>query len=299
MFSQFVLTLGAFSPFITFSSAAPVDNVHGLVARDLTIDSVSCGTNVGLITQELGAARSMAQKGKTLTASSQYYQTIFSTANKNTPGFELVVQGKYGKLFDLSADKNKKYTIECKTDACGGTRNAWTDPTQGIINLCPRWFDNAVKARTVDIIGECRPGSPNAGKWANLAQFKGSKAFTLLHEMTHLDYITGDIPNRARDYAYQLQGCKDLAAGTAMNEKLCGQGKTCDPIHSIDNADSIAFVVAGEYFSSMCGKTITTNSDTPMAKDGAPDDQDNIHVVYVVPVPVSKRDPPAAEATAI
>lgn len=214
MFSQLVLTLGTFAPLISYTSAAPVDNVHSLVARDLTIDPVSCGANVGVITQELGAARSMAQKGKALTASSQYYQTIFSTANKNTPGFELVVQGKYGKLFDLPADKNKKYTIECKTDACGATSNAWTDPSEGKINLCPRWFDNAVKARTVDIIGDCRPGSPNAGNWANLAQFKGSKgmsfltpprsyhadqvvpAFTLLHEMTHLDYITGDIANR-------------------------------------------------------------------------------------------------------
>lgn len=139
------------------------------MARDLTIDPVSCGANVGVITQELGAARSIAQKGKPPTASSQYYQTIFSTANQNTPGSELVVRGTYGKLFDLPADKNKKYTIECKTDACGPTSNAWTDPSEGKIGFCPRWFDNAVKARTVDIINDCHPGSPNSDSWANLA----------------------------------------------------------------------------------------------------------------------------------
>lgn len=214
MFSQLILSLGAFVLFVPLTSAAPVDDVHSLVARDVTIDPISCGENVGLITQELSAVRTMAQKGKTLTASSQYYQTIFSAANKDTPGFELVVQGKYGKLFDLPADKNKKYKIECKTDGCTGTRFAWADPTEGKINLCPRWFDNTLKARTVDIMSDCQPGSPNAGKWDNLAQFKGSKgmsllipprsyhadqvilAFTLLHEMTHLDYITGDIPHR-------------------------------------------------------------------------------------------------------
>lgn len=180
MFPQFILTLGALAPFISFTSAAPAETLHNLVARDLTIDPVSCGANVALITQELGAARNMAQKGKAITASSQYYQTIFSTANKNTPGFELVVQSKYGKLFDLSADKNKKYTIECKNEACGATSNAWTDPSEGKINLCPRWFDNAVKARTVDIVNDCRPESPNAGNWANLAQFKASKGISFL-----------------------------------------------------------------------------------------------------------------------
>lgn len=189
MFSRLVPALGAFAHFISFISAAAVKDVYSLVARDVTIDPVSCGANVGLITQELGAARSMAQKGKTLTASSQYYQTIFSTANKNTPGFELVVQGKYGKLFDLPADKNKKFKIECKNEACGATSNAWTDPLEGKINLCPRWFDDAVKARTVDIIGNCRPGSPHAGDWANLAQFKASKGMLFLIPLDHITLI--------------------------------------------------------------------------------------------------------------
>lgn len=73
-----------------------------------------------------------------------------------------------------------------------------------------------------------------------------------------------------------------------QNPNLCPNGP-CDQKLSFNNADSIAFVVAGEYFSSMCGKTITTNLNGAAAKDDTPDDWDSSNIVEVVPIPATKR----------
>lgn len=194
MFSHAVLVLGAIAPLLSSTLAAPVDDVHQLVRRDITIDPNSCNAGqIQLITQELNAARQMAQKGKTITAASQYFQTIFSANNKNTPGFELAVQSKYGKLYDLVADKNYHVTISCLDGAaagCTGTRSAWTNAGTNQVNLCGRWFDNTVKARTLDIQTACQPGSPDAGNYADLSQFKASKG-TSPHFISHWQTLGG------------------------------------------------------------------------------------------------------------
>ena len=69
-------------------------------------------------------------------------------------------------------------------------------------------------------------------------------AATLLHEITHLDYATGDINTRARDYAYNFLNCQKLAQGTYTNQALCNG--VCDQKLSFTNADSLAFVAMGK-----------------------------------------------------
>ena len=71
-----------------------------------------------------------------------------------------------------------------------------------------------------------------------------SLAATLMHEITHLDYGTGDINTRARDYAYNFLNCQKLAQGTHTNQPLC-KG-VCDQKLSFTNADSLAFVAIGK-----------------------------------------------------
>ena len=71
-----------------------------------------------------------------------------------------------------------------------------------------------------------------------------SSAFTLMHEITHLDYATGDINTRARDYAYNYLNCQRLAQGTYTNSDL--RGGVCNQDKSFTNADSLAFVAMGK-----------------------------------------------------
>lgn len=162
--------------FAASSLAAPAEQAHALVARQFEFQ---CGHDQSMIAQEFATFVGLANAGKHIFGASSYYQALFSDENKNTPGFEIAVQTKYGKLADLYPDQNYKVTVTCVTDLCvdqnGNNLFAWTSPSAKVINLCPSWFDDSKKKKAADVVTECQPGNPKAGNWQRLSQFKKTK----------------------------------------------------------------------------------------------------------------------------
>lgn len=129
------------------------------------------------------------------------------------------------------------------------------------MNLCSAWFSVAgtpVGARgspdlisTSDLLAGCIGNSP---EYANLQDFWPGRAQSLLHEWTHTTYFTGT-SEKTIDYAYGVQLCLDLAAGSRVmpsNREKDTKGNpicpdktnpqnpgVCDPNFSIDNADTL------------------------------------------------------------
>ncbi|KAI9880618.1 MAG: hypothetical protein M1830_001969 [Pleopsidium flavum] len=273
--------------FAASAFAAPAEPAHALAARHFDFQ---CNHDQLMIAQEFATFQGLASAGKGVFAASPYYQTLFSDKNKNTPGFELAVQTKYTKLAALFPDQNYKVAVTCVTDQCvdqnGNNLFAWTSPTGKTINLCPSWFDNSKKAKAADVVTQCQPGNAHTGNWAKLSQFKKTKAFTILHETTHLDYATGHLDSRARDYAYGLKKCKALAKGTHKNPGLCGTGN-CDEAFAFTNSDTLAFVAAGEYYSHVCSKAVSVSDvfGDIFGGDQSVEDNDNVEIITVIPLP--------------
>ncbi|KAI9886929.1 MAG: hypothetical protein M1823_001221 [Watsoniomyces obsoletus] len=201
----------------------------------------------------------MAEAGSRMTASSPFYQALFSEANRRTPGFEEAVRAKYAKLAQLSSDPTYPVRVTCTPD-CQGGHIAWAKPGTKQINICNPWFNDQTKVETSFILENCGGKGASSKKLERLSAFKGSKALTLLHEMAHLEYAGGK-QDRARDYAYGVKDCLALAAGKHQNVKQC-KGR-CNPKESFENADTLALVAAGEYWSGRCGKKIALTKRDP------------------------------------
>ncbi|KAL8664976.1 MAG: hypothetical protein Q9168_007804 [Polycauliona sp. 1 TL-2023] len=266
-----------------------------LVKRTFTIDNDKCPRSQDdkdLIKTEFGIAQDMAQAvaASGLTSDNKWTKYFFDDETIKDPK---AITSYYGKLRDVYDDSSYKVAITCPTkkgdadwDVCGV--GEWAS-TQSIGNkriaLCPIFFDgykNYIQEDSKTIASNCKTGAKGEKNWRIIEQFKGSKAFTILHESSHLAYATDSdkLPpsqtKRARDYAYDRSSCKKLRDGTQRNVDLCSSydKKICPAEKSFRNADSIAFVAAeqlpkpnrasrltmcthqGIYWEKECGKTI-------------------------------------------
>ena len=90
------------------------------------------------------------------------------------------------------------------------------------MNLCSAWFSVAGTpagsrgspdlVSSSDILAGCTGDNP---KYKNLPDFWVGRAQALLHEWTHTTYFTGT-SSKTIDYAYGVQLCLDLAAGSRV-----------------------------------------------------------------------------------
>lgn len=176
-----LLQLGSLALLCAPSLAAPAEAAHALNLRQFNSAAFEfqCNHDQLMIAQEFASMVALATKGSHIVGASRYYQALFSTTNKNSPGFEVAVQTKYGKLAALANDPNYKVVVSCITDQCvdanGNNLFAWTSPGQKQINLCPSWFDDAKKVKAADVLSQCQQGAPQEGSWSNLSQFKKTK----------------------------------------------------------------------------------------------------------------------------
>ncbi|CAD6593247.1 MAG: hypothetical protein ASARMPRED_007178 [Alectoria sarmentosa] len=147
------------------------------------------------------------------------------------------------------------------------------------MNICSAWFSVAGTPAgakgspdlisTSDVLAGCTGDSP---KYVNLQDFWPDRAQSLLHEWTHTAYFT--TTKRTIDYAYGVQKCLDLAAGSRVmppnrerntnGKPICpdkanpAQPGACDPNLSIDNADTLSIIAGGLWFSdpAQCNRAI-------------------------------------------
>lgn len=165
------------------------------------------------------------------------------------------------------------------------------------MNLCSAWWNvtgtpagNRIRdlVSTTDLLAGCTGDSP---EYANLQDFWYGKAQALVHEWTHTTYFTGTT-QRTIDYAYGVQECLDLAAGSrempedrdrnTRGDPICPdkvdptEPGLCDPNVSTDNADTLSIIAGGLWFSdeAQCNRAIPiglTANPPPSRKRQEPD----------------------------
>ncbi|KAG8532436.1 uncharacterized protein KY384_002313 [Bacidia gigantensis] len=199
-----------------------------------------------LLFTELLTATDILKKGIDIKAASAFYQVYFSPAVKNQVGFELQVNTKYRNAYSILTRTDGKVKITCDANLCNPTTVAFVIAELNILNLCPLWWDDNTKKRSSVASDECQPDSDKTDDWFNIGKFKATKA---------------------DDYAYGARDCSALVGGYHDSVR-CGPDKNnpngpkgrCDPKLSFENADNLAFVVAGEYWNQRCNKVVTVGS---------------------------------------
>ncbi|TGO66845.1 hypothetical protein BOTNAR_0053g00380 [Botryotinia narcissicola] len=187
---------------------------------------------------------------------------------------------EYGNGATMKDGSNYKFTVTCDDTKPFCKRGYFATMSDnllnsGTMNLCSAWFDitgtpaaslRAIKnlVSTAEIISGCTGASPIYNSLEDIWSGKGQ---SLLHEWTHTRYFMGGA-SKTIDYAYGVQNCLDLAAGSYMMpefresrivegeiEYICPSEEDpekpglCDPNLSIDNADTLAIIAGGLWFS--------------------------------------------------
>ncbi|TGO28094.1 hypothetical protein BPAE_0032g00370 [Botrytis paeoniae] len=208
------------------------------------------------------------------------------------------LSSEYGNGVTTKDSSNYKFTVTCddtKNFCERGYFASMSDTSQnaGTMNLCSACFDitatPAAKlkniknlASTSDIISGCTVATPTYNSLEDIWYGKGQ---SLLHEWTHTRYFVGGA-SKTIDYAYGVQYCLKLAAGSYMMpenresrivngdvEYICPSEEDptkpgiCDPNLSIDNADTVSIIAGGLWFSdkAQCNRVLPvgTVADAP------------------------------------
>ncbi|KAI4207060.1 MAG: hypothetical protein LQ346_000778 [Caloplaca aetnensis] len=157
------------------------------------------------------------------------------------------------------------------------------------ITICSIWFDgideDTLKEDSSVVKANCPKGAKGEKNWEQISFFKGIKSFTMIHEMTYLNYTTNrdgvpaSMNNRSLDYAYGQPDCKSLRDGNRRNAEWYKEftDNVCPATKSFRNADSLAFVASGIYWEGQCDKIIAIESEAGVTENYDPalnDDQD-------------------------
>lgn len=217
---------------------------------------------------------------------------------------------EYGLGADMEADSPAKpysFDLTCDNDStfCKNGYYAHMSDAKSTMNLCNKWFDDL--KTTSDLLANCKGDSP---QYKNLQDIWPGKAQALLHEWTHTKYYK-DGSDKTLDYAYGVQGCLNLAAGSHKPAKRpngkapCpdsnGDPDICDPNLAPDNADTLAIMAGGMWFSDMaqCNREIPIDLTPaqPPTVDNADgyviDDSDDDDAPTPTPAPTPSPSPPA------
>lgn len=270
--------------------------------------SVQCSrpqSDLDLINTEFSNAAKIAtyaQQNLDSTSASTY-TSAFIAKDLLDAGITAQLKDSYGNAANIPATSppnDYKLQVTCddtKSFCKKGYYASMSDSTH-TMNLCNAWFSvvgtpasaNPDLISTSDLLAGCTGDSP---KYANLQDFWPGRAQALLHEWTHTTYFTGT-SERTIDYAYGVQLCLDLAAGSRVmpssrerdtkGNPICPDKAdpqnpgVCDPNFSIDNADTLAIMAGGLWFSdkAQCNRAIPiglTAAPPPSRKRQAPNGQ--------------------------
>ena len=253
--------------------------------------SVQCSrpqSDLDLINTEISNAAKIAtyaQQNLDSTSASTY-TSAFISKDLLDAGIIGQLKDSYGNGANIPATSppnDYKLIVTCDNTNkfCDKGYYASMSDSKHTMNLCNAWFSIAGTPAagrpgatdlisTSDILDGCTGDSP---KYANLQDFWPGRAQGLFHEWTHTTYFTGTSA-KTIDYAYGVQTCLDLAAGSrkmpdnrntdTKGNPICPDKNNpqepgyCDPNFSIDNADSLAIIAGGLWFSdkAQCNRAI-------------------------------------------
>lgn len=233
--------------------------------------------------------------------SSSFLHAFFPTGANYASGIKTVYKN-LADIADQSAASGYIVEVTCaSTKKCGGGymlhmddiyTKGNTGKTVATMNFCPgadKFFNTATAGENVIIGTQRRVAELKAGAGKDMSNFlklaHRSRAIALLHELTHTNYATSagvDVApeayqkryDMAKDFAYGLQDCLQLAKGTfnrvpgsrlylkkpAVGPVYCGASKAaggiCPAAVAMINADSYGFLAAGVWFSHQIGKAL-------------------------------------------
>ncbi|KAL9066984.1 MAG: hypothetical protein Q9161_007228 [Pseudevernia consocians] len=261
---------------------------HRLFPRSFTVQCSRPQSDLDLINTEISNAAKIAtyaQQNLDATSASTYTSAFIS---KDLLGVGIVDQLKeeYGNGANIPAtnppsDYKLKVTCDDTNKFCVNGYYASMSDSQHTMNLCSAWFSIAGTpaanrpgatdlTSTSDLLAGCTGDSP---KYVNLQDFWPGRAQGLFHEWTHTTYFT-DASQKTIDYAYGVQNCLNLAAGSrkmpddrnkdTKGNPICpdkdnpSEPGYCNPDFSIDNADTLAIIAGGLWFSdkAQCNRAI-------------------------------------------
>ncbi|KAL9624833.1 MAG: hypothetical protein Q9160_000879 [Pyrenula sp. 1 TL-2023] len=239
-----------------------------------------------LISTEIGVANAIAHYAHDNLKSDlgKYYRDNFVAKSLNDIPDDAVLHqledlyGRAAKMVNGGDSERYKLIVTCddSTDFCKKKYYAHMGDSKKTMNLCDKWFanegDNYLK-KTEDILGQCKGDSPQI---KHLEDLWFGKAQAILHEWTHTKFVMGG-SDISLDYAYQVQNSLNLASGSRKlppGRDLDKSGKPicpdaddpskpgfCAPELSIDNADTLAIMAGGLFFSDKdrCHRDVKTD----------------------------------------
>ena len=184
-------------------------------------------SDLDLINTEIsnaGKIATYAQQNLASTSASTY-TSAFISKDLLDAGIIPQLQDPYGNGANIPATSppnDYKLIVTCDdtNQFCVRGYYASMGDSKHTMNICSAWFSIAGTPAakpgatdlisTSDILAGCTGDSP---KYANLQDFWPGRAQTLLHEWTHTTYFTGS-SKKTIDYAYGIQMCLNLAAGS-------------------------------------------------------------------------------------
>ncbi|KAL9622604.1 MAG: hypothetical protein Q9160_003101 [Pyrenula sp. 1 TL-2023] len=243
---------------------------------------------------------------------------------------EKMVRGKAKDVYNLVV------TCDDHTDPCRSRSGHYAHMVDGkrTLNLWSAWFDRKdfpLRA-AADISKECKD---DKGPYKHLEDLWFSKAQAILHAWTHTSFVFDPKKRRhgrenvrstlqSLDYGYGIQFALDLASGSGVlsadasrnshGDLLCPNKDNinndpreppsfdfCDPALSLANADTLAIMASGLYFSdkSRCDRKIGTElkplkkEDVHQTSSGASDRGRELDA------PVHNEDGTAAKKTGL
>ena len=218
--------------------------------------------------------------------SASTYTKAFISKDLLDAGIIGQLKDSYGNGANIPAtsppnDYKLKVTCDDNNKFCVNGYYAAMRDSSHTMNLCSAWF--SIKGTpaagrpgamdlisTSDILAGCTGDSPT---YVNLNDFWPGRAQTLFHEWTHTTYFTGT-KQKTIDYAYRVQNCLDLAAGSrkmpddrnrnTKGNPICPDKDDptkpgyCNPDFSVENADTLAIIAGGLWFSDkdQCNRAI-------------------------------------------
>ncbi|KAI4193781.1 MAG: hypothetical protein LQ350_008145 [Teloschistes chrysophthalmus] len=272
---------------------------RALFPRSYTLDCKRSNADLSLLKAEFENAAKMADfasKNLGSDGAKPYLQGLVAQSLLD-PNANIInqLQDEYGRGAKMPGQDDYKFTVTCddKATRCKNGYYASMSDNNSKMNFCSAWWDvigtpaqgKPQLVSTDTILAACKGDDP---QFKNLQDFWPSRAQSLLHELTHTKYYK--VTDRTFDYAYGVQNCLDLAAGSRKmpDDRALKKDGTpycpdpndntkpgiCDPTFSIDNADSLALIASGTWFSdaAQCKRQIpiALTANPPSAPEGDP-----------------------------
>ena len=172
-------------PLLFLTAALHAAGYVAVQAAVVNFPDSTCVLHKDEIEKEMQFAMDMATTAAADLKRDSYFIDFFSSSLRNKEGFVGVIRDIYLRIAEIASGDGTKYKMEvtCNFDTprCQiGRASAFTSDVDRRLNLCERFFTSPAMKSTQQRLDEC----PNLG----LKEARLTRAFVLLHELTHTKY---------------------------------------------------------------------------------------------------------------